>query len=108
MLGVGDEQADEVAPAAGDGAHGLGVVGVDPAGVERHREQLVADALVDVAVDVDDDGLEGGGLGEERGGRGDRSHRWLLGSGAASAAPGRCGSCHHLPGVPGRPLPKGA
>ena len=83
VLGVLDQELHQVAPAAGDRADRPVVVGVDAPGVERDREQLAANALVDVAVDVDLDRLQRCGLGEEGSGRGDGRHRWLLGSGAA-------------------------
>ena len=108
VLGVGDEQADQVAPAPGDRGHGLGVAGVDPAGVEGHGEQLVADALVDVAVDVHDDGVESGGLGGERAWSGRVRSSVAPGVRVRPPAPGPCASCHHLPGVPELRLPKGA
>jgi hypothetical protein len=47
VLGVRDQDVDEVAPAVGDGGDGVAVARVDLTGSQRHGEQPVADALVD-------------------------------------------------------------
>ena len=58
VLGVGDEQVDEVVDPVGEG-QATGAVGrVDPTGVDGGGEQLGPDALVDVAVEVDGDDAE--------------------------------------------------
>ena len=80
VLGVGDEQADDAAHVARRGAASASVAGVDVAGGVGDAEQLVADALVDVLVEVEGDDLEVGGLDGERREDGSDGHGVLAGS----------------------------
>ena len=58
VLGVGDEQVDDAADVAGEIGTPDPVRGVEMAGGTGHREELGADALVDVLVEVERDHLE--------------------------------------------------
>ena len=64
VLGVALEQGDDAADVGGDVGPGDGVGGVDPAGRRGDGEQLGADALVDVLVEVEGDEVEGVGGGQ--------------------------------------------
>ena len=68
VLGVVDQEGDDVADVAGQPGAGDAEARVEAGRLGGHREQLGADGLVDVAVEVEGD------RGEGRGGQIDEGH----------------------------------